>query len=187
MKIIDINNTPRECHRVFLDKKWPGYVSVEFKSKNNPDKTRIEWMPLADFAEKNPQLKELFKDHSLKAAPETSGIVTSANNNILTDETASWPENAYAGYFLWISRGPADGSTRIILENTHSTLTLDKPWIDTPTIDSQYAILRKLPQIQGPTGNVLPTTELRNLEEKARQMDLEAGRTPQPRQYTKGN
>ncbi len=186
MQIVDINGRERVCLRVFLDPAWPGYVSVEFRRTSDPTKTRIEWMPIADFALKNPELKEVFKGHSTAPAPDTSGIVSSATKDTLVDKSAAWPVNVYAGYNLWISRGPGDGTTRVILKNSGDTLYLDKPWDKRPTKDSQYAILQRLPANHGPSGNVLPTTELRKLEEKARKMDIEAGREPAPRQYTKG-
>ncbi len=185
MKIIDINSQERECLRVFLDPAWPGYVSVEFARRSDPTQTRIEWMPLPDFASKNPELKDLFSGHSTSPAPEVSGIVTTASKDVLVDKTASWAPNLYAGYHLWISRGPGDGTTRIILKNTETILYLDKPWDKKPTKDSQYAILRNLPDNTSPSGNILPGTELRQLEEKARKRDLKAGRQPAPRQYTK--
>ena len=185
MQIVDINNRQRECLRVFLDPAWPGYVSVEFQSRADPTKTRIEWMPLPDFACKNPGLANLFTGHSIAPAPETSGVVTTAGTDTLVDKDAHWTENAYAGYHVWISRGPGDGATRVILKNNASVLYIDKPWDKKPTRDSQYAIVRQLPANHGPSGNVLPITELRKLEEKARKMDIKAGRKPAPRQYTK--
>lgn len=185
MKIIDINGRERECLRVFLDPAWPGYVSVEFKRTSDPEKTRVEWMPLPDFAAKNPQLKDLFVGHSTAPAPDTAGVVTSAGKDTLVDSLASWNPNSYAGYFVWISRGPGDGTTRTILKNTTTILYIDKPWDKKPNKDSQYAIVARLPQNHDPSGQILPLTELRKLEEKARLMDLKAGRTPAPRQYTK--
>jgi hypothetical protein len=185
MQIIDINGTLRECQRVFLDPAWPGYASVEFARKADPTKTRIEWMPLADFAAKNPELKDLWGTHSTAPAPDTSGIVTTAGKDTLVDKSADWEPNAYAGHYVWISRGPGDGTTRTILKNTATILYIDKPWDKKPTRDSQYAIVQTLPQNHAPSGQILPITELRELEKKARKLDLKAGREPSPRQYTK--
>lgn len=185
MQITDINNTIRECKRVFLDPAWPGYVSVEFARRADPSQTRIEWMPLADFALKNPDLKDIFTGHSTSPAPEVSGVVTTAGTDTLVDKNALWTPNTYAGYLVWISRGPGDGTTRIILKNTKTILYIDKSWDKKPTKDSQYTIMQHLPANTAPTGNILPLTELRNLEEKARKMDIKAGRKPAPRQYTK--
>lgn len=185
MQIIDLNNRPRQCSRVFLDPSWPGFVSVEFKRKIDPTQTRIEWMPLSDFALKNPSLKDLFNGKSTAPAPDTAGVVTTAGKDTLVDSQALWSLNAYAGYYLWISRGPGDGTTRTILKNTSTILYLDKPWDKKPTKDSQYAIVAHLPTNHEPSGQILPITELRKLEEKARKLDLKAGRTPSPRQYTK--
>lgn len=185
MNIIDINNATRDCLRVFLDPAWPGYVSVEFARKSDPTCTRIEWMPLADFALKNPQLEELFEGKSTAPAPDISGIVSTAGSDTLVDKTAAWATNAYAGHYVWISRGPGDGTTRTILKNTATILYLDKPWDKKPTRDSQYAVLQTLPQNHAPSGQMLPITQLRELEKKARKLDLKAGRVPSPPQYTK--
>jgi len=187
LKIIDVNNRERECLRVFLDPAWPGYASVEFVSKREPGKTRIEWMPLADFASKNPSLTDLFKGRTTAPAPEVSGIVTKATKDGLIDSSSSWAPNVYAGFHLWISRGPGDGTTRTIMSNTKIELKLDQPWDKKkkPSKDSQYVITQTLPENTSPTGNILPITELRNLEEKARKMDIKAGRVPAERQYTK--
>lgn len=185
MQITDINNAVRECKRVFLDPAWPGYVSVEFVRRSDPTKTRIEWMPLSDFAQKNPQLKELFTGHSTAPAPDTAGVVTTAGKDTLVDSTANWGINAYAGYHVWISRGPGDGTTRTIMKNTATILYIDKPWDKKPTKDSQYAIVSRLPENTSPSGQILPITELRELEKKARKMDIKAGRKPAPKQYTK--
>lgn len=185
MQITDINNTLRECKRVFLDPAWPGYVSVEFARRADPTQTRIEWMPIPDFAAKNPQLKDIFEGRTTSPAPEVSGIVSKSTKNSLIDKSADWQINTYAGYHVWISRGPGDGTTRIILQNSQDTLYVDKDWDKKPTKDSQYTILQHLPANTSPTGNILPITELRNLEEKARKMDIKAGRKPAPRQYTK--
>jgi len=185
MQIIDINNATRQCLRVFLDPAWPGFVSVEFELKSDPTKTRIEWMPITDFAQKNPALKDLFAGKSTAPAKDTAGVVSTSGKDTLVDNTASWPVNAYAGYYVWISRGPGDGTTRVILKNQKTVLYIDKPWDKKPTRDSQYAIVAKLPTNHAPSGQILPITELRKYEEKARKMDLKAGRTPAPRQYTK--
>jgi len=186
MQITDINGRVRECLRVFLDPAWPGYVSVEFARKSNPKQKRIEWMPLSDFANKNPSLKNLWEGKSTSPAHEFSGIVSSAGSKHLMDNEANWPRNLYAGYFVWISRGPGEGQTRTIMENTTNQLIIDKPWETNPTQDSQYAVVTKIGNTTA-QGNQLPIVELRKLEELARKKDLEAGREPAPRQYTAKN
>lgn len=184
MKIIDINNRERECLRVFLDPQWPGYVSVEFKRTSDPTKTRVEWMPLPDFATKNPSLSKIWQGKSTRSTPEIAGIVTSSDPESLTDDTANWIENTYAGFFVWISRGPGEGQTRTIMRNTYNQIFIDKPWNKMPNSDSQYSIVQKLGNTT-PQGNTLPIVELRHQEEFARQKDIEMGREPAPRQYTK--
>lgn len=126
-------------------------------------------MPLVDFAARNPALNDLFTHQSLTPAPDVAGVVTTTTKNSLTDRRASWIKNAYAGYYLWISRGPGEGTTRTILRNTSTVLYLDKTWEVKPTRDSQYAIVSRLPANLTPSGQVLPHTELRQRVKKARQ------------------
>lgn len=184
MKIIDINNKERECLKVYFDPQWPGYATVDFASKSNPKKTRQEWYPLSDFLRKNPTLKNTFDNAPQKQAEEISGVVTSVGTDFLFDEMANWQTNIYAGYHLWISRGPGEGQTRIILSNTENKLTLDKPWDTPPTDKSQYTIVQKLSNTPKAVGNVLPLAEFQEFEEKARQMKIDLGIKPPPRQYT---
>ena len=183
MQIVDINGRERNCERVFLDSEWPGYVSVEFVRKADPTQKRIEWMPIADFAKKNPSLSHLWGDKSTASVKEFSSIVSRAGKKYLMDDTASWTRNLYAGYFVWISRGPGEGQTRTIMENTTNKLVVDKEWDKRPNKDSQYTVVQHLGNTT-PQGNVLPIVELRKLEEFARQQDIASGREPAPRQYT---
>lgn len=187
MKIVDINGRTRDCTKAYHNPSWPGYITVEFESRNRKGYKHTEWMPIADFAAKNPDLKDLYEGVVTSVEPkEFAGVVTASGPDSIVDTTQSWVKNLYAGFFVWISRGPGEGQTRTILSNTSTELKLDKAWGIRPTEDSQYAVVRKL----GDTsvqGNVLPLAELKKLEEIARKMDEELGREPAPRQYTKDN
>ncbi|OGD83150.1 hypothetical protein A2572_03835 [Candidatus Collierbacteria bacterium RIFOXYD1_FULL_40_9] len=185
MKVIDINNKERDCLKVYFDPKWPGYATVNFASKSRPDTTRQEWYPLADFLIKNPELKHLFTNAPEKSAEEVSGTGTATGDNYLVDEKVNWQENIYAGYNLWISRGPGEGQTRVILSNTNNKLIIDKPWDTPPNHLSQYTIVQNLTITPKAVGNTLPLAELQEFEEKARKMKSDLGLEPPPRQYTK--
>jgi hypothetical protein len=84
---------------------------------------------------------------------------------------------------IWISRGKGEGQTNTILKNTPQTLTIAKKWTTIPDSTSQYVISKTLGNIKA-SGNKLPQVELQELEERARQMDLERGREPADKQYT---
>lgn len=185
MKIIDINNRERDCYKVYFDPKWPGYATVEYQSKSNPEKFRQEWYPLSDFIAKNPELKNLFSNAPQKPTEEVSGTGTAVGDNYLIDEKSNWQENIYAGYNLWISRGPGEGQRRIILSNTNNKLVIDKSWDIPPTHLSQYTIVQNMTHTPPATGNTLPLADLQEFEEKARKMKMDLGLEPAPRQYTK--
>lgn len=185
MKIIDINGRERECVRAYLDPNWPGFVTVDFKSRHRPGFSHTEWMPTQDFFEKNPDLKgKITNDDKPLARPkQVAGEVSSSTPNSLTDKTKSWTPNDYAGMFAWISRGKGEGQTRIILSNTKTKVVVDKPWDIRPNNTSQYSLVYNRPTTPA-SNNTLPIVEMRKLEEKARKFDLERGITPAPRQYT---
>ena len=169
MQITDLNGRPRECLRVFLDPAWPGYASVEFASKREPGTTRIEWMPLSDFASRNPQLKELFGRGVATPPPEITGVVSFVTRDTMTDKIQNWQKNVYASYYLWISRGPGEGQTRIIVSNTKNKLILDKPWETKPTKESQYTVVQHLGSTDQ-RGNTLPSAEYAQLAKKGREL-----------------
>lgn len=185
MKIIDINGRERECVRAYFNHSWPGYVTVEFESKRRKGYKHTEWMPIDDFFAHNPSLKNTITTQGLppKRPLQLAGQVTSALKDSLTDTTQNWDPNSYAGMYCWISRGKGEGQVRIILKNTKSRVVVDKPWDTRPNHTSQYSLLYHRPTTPA-QGNTLAIEEIRKLEEKARQMDLEAGRPPAPRQYT---
>lgn len=186
MKIIDINNRERNCEKVFLDPHWPGFVTVLFVSKTRPGYKHTEWMPIEQFFNNNPHLKDKVTndDTPIKRPPQIAGEVSSATKDSLTDKTRSWVTNVYAGMYVWISRGKGEGQIRTILKNTKTRVTIDKPWDTRPDDTSQYSLVYNKPTTP-PAGNTLPVAELRKFEERARKFDLERGITPAPRQYTK--
>lgn len=169
MQITDLNGKRRECVRVFLDPAWPGYASVEFARRADPSQTRIEWMPLADFALRNPQLKDLFGRGVASPPPEITGVVSSATRDTITDKIQNWQKNIYAGYNLWISRGMGEGQTCIILSNTKNKLVVDKQWGIKPDKTSQYTIVRHLGSTDQ-RGNTLPQAEYDKLAKLGRQL-----------------
>lgn len=169
MQITDLNGKRRECVRVFLDPAWPGYASVEFARRADPSQTRIEWMPLADFALRNPQLKDLFGRGVASPPPEITGVVSSATRDTITDKIQNWTKNVYASYHVWISRGTGEGQTRIILSNSKNRLVVDKHWHTKPNTSSQYTILRHLGSTDQ-RGNTLPAAEQAKLEKIGRKL-----------------
>ncbi len=186
MQIIDINHKERECKDAYLDPSWPGYVTVKYVSKHRKGHTHTEWYPIDKFLENNPDLAHIVggKAASTKPEEEIAGRATGSGPDILRDSAANWGKNAYAGFQLWISRGTGEGQVRTILSNTKSALKLDKPWDrPRPNKTSQYAIIRNVIHTES-RGNTLSSVDLAKLEEKARQMDMERGLTPAPKQYS---
>jgi hypothetical protein len=147
LKIIDINNQERNCEKAFLDKNWPGYVTVILISKNNPEKKHTEWIPSHIFQQNNPNYQEILDGNKTitPLPPQTAGIVTSATKNSLSDKTKNWQKNIYASFFCWISRGTGEGQVRTIISNTKSKIKIDKPWDKNPNNTSQYTIVYQRP------------------------------------------
>lgn len=185
MKIIDINGKERECEDAYLDKSWPGYVTVKFISKNRKGYSHTEWYPIDKFILNNPNLEYIVKGKIATNNPqeEIAGEVSASGKNTLRDVTASWAKNAYAGFQVWIARGKGEGQVRTILSNTEKTLKTDKDWDTKPDKTSQYAIVREVINTT-PQGNTLAIAELKKLEKKAREYDIRRGATPASKQYT---
>lgn len=139
MEIIDINGNKREYIRAELDGKWPGFVRVDFESKNRAGYQHSEWYPVAEFLKNNPKLAS-----SIKNAPPSPnddlGVVSSSKKQSLTDKNKKWTKDAYAGFPVWISRGKGEGQTRTIIANTANTVTVNSPWDVIPNKTSQYVI-----------------------------------------------
>ena len=177
MKIVDINGNIRECVQVYLDDKWPGFVSVDFNSKLRTGYKHTEWYPVEDFKRNNPELVYMVKDAG-EEANEVAGVVSSSDDTSLTDKTQKWQKNVYAGFPIWISRGRGEGQTRTVLSNSQATIIIDKAWDVKPNKFSQYVLSRNIKDNMPAVGNILPQEEIANIEKKAKQMDKE---------YQKGN
>lgn len=149
MKVIDINSIERDCEKVYLDPNWPGYVTIIFPSKSDPNRKRTEWIPIQDFINKNTDYQnkiENFKNIP-PLPPQISGIVTSVQENSLSDTTQNWNKNIYTGFFVWISRGKGEGQTMGIIGNTKNKLLLDSVWKEKPNKTSQYTIVYLRPTV----------------------------------------
>jgi len=158
MKIVDINGNLRECVRVYLDDKWPGFVSLDFESKLRVDDYKhTEWYPVEEFRKNNPDLEYLVKD-VIKEANEVAGVVSSSDDTSLTDKTRKWEKDIYAGFPVWISRGKGEGQVRTATSNSKNTVVISHPWDVMPDKTSQYVIS---PNVHSPHafGNNLPQAE----------------------------
>ena len=162
MQIIDINNNKRDCIKVSLDKGYPGYVKVDFKSKIRKDYQYSEWYPINKFITKNPKFKDKFGKLPQKPK-EDLGIVSKSTKNSLQDNSKNWPKNLYAGYPLWISRGKGEGQQRTVVKNTKNTLYIDKDWKTKPDKTSQYVLSRNVQKHIKSMGNVLPELQKKKI------------------------
>lgn len=76
------------------------------------------------------------------------GMVSYATDSTLTDETASWEENEWAGSTVLIIEGTGRGQRALITSNTTNTLSITTnlsgsgatPWNTTPDNTSHYLI-----------------------------------------------
>ena len=144
MQIIDINGKTRDCVRAHLDPHWPGFVTIDYESKNRQGYKHTEWYPIPDFLSRNPTLAHLVAGVDITPAPDLAGAVTKCTLNTLTDKTQNWEVNDYAGFYVWISRGAGVGQIRTVLSCTKNVLKVDKPWDKPiPTAGSQYVLTRE--------------------------------------------
>ena len=186
MQIIDINGQARDCVRAHLDPHWPGFVTIDYESKNRPGYKHTEWYPIPDFLARNPNLAHLVAGVDVTPAADLAGIVTKCTPLTLKDLSQNWETNDYAGFYVWIARGTGEGQVRTVLSCTKNILKLDKPWDKPlPAASSQYVLSRQLGNITGSRGNTLPLADMQTLEKKARAIDVKRGVVPAPRQYTK--
>ena len=186
MKIKDINGSERDCKRAYLDPNWPGYVTVEFVSKHRQGYKHTEWYPIDQFLQQNPNLANIVNQNAQDKLKDVVGVVTAAAKTSLTDSTQNWQKNIFSGWQVWISRGTGEGQVKTVLKNSAATLTIDQSWTALPDQTSQYVITKTLGEVKA-AGNQLPETELKQLEERARKMDIDRGRDPAKRQYTQDN
>lgn len=176
MKIIDINGSEREAKEVFPDPNYPGFMKVVFRRHH-------EWYSIQEFLEFNPDKKNLTQA-AVAVPEEIVGVVTSSGKDFLKDTGQKFEENVYQGYFVWISRGKGEAQKRAVVKNNHNTLYIDKPWDTRPNKTSQYVISRNVQDVRA-FGNSLPTEDMKELEKRAREMDLKRGRINKDLKYLK--
>lgn len=142
-----------------MDPNWPGFVSVNYPSKSNPEKIRTDWIPIQTFIDKNPNYQDLIENYKTQKPlpPQITGIATSAQENSLSDTTQNWQKNIYAGFFVWISRGLGEGQVKCILANTKNKLLLDSVWEIKPNKTSQYTVVYLKPTVSV-MNNTLPNS-----------------------------
>jgi len=72
---------------------------------------------------------------------EATGTASSATDDTLTLDTASWLENYYTDNYVWIYSGTGIDQVRKILSNTETTLTLEEDWDTNPDNTSKFRIV----------------------------------------------
>jgi hypothetical protein len=60
-------------------------------------------------------------------------FATSATNNTITDTTATWKINQWAGAQIFLTNGPGFGQKRYVASNTATTITVTQPWNPPPS------------------------------------------------------
>jgi hypothetical protein len=176
MKIVDINGMEREVKEVFPDPDYPGFVKIVFKRHH-------EWYSIAEFLQYNPGLSDITKK-APKVPDDVVGVVTSATKNSLRDASQNWAENAYMGYWCWVSRGKGEGQKRTVIKNSHNKVTLDKPWDKIPDKTSQYVLSQNVQDVKA-FGNTLPLEDVKELERQAIKLDRARGRLNKDIKYLK--
>ena len=145
MQIIDINGKTRDCVRAHLDPHWPGFVSIDYESRNRPGYKHTEWYPIPEFLSHNPNLAHLTKGVDITPPKDLASIVTKCTRDTLKDKSQNWEINDYAGFYVWIARGTGEGQIRTVLSCTTNTLKIDNPWDKPlPNSTSQYVLSREL-------------------------------------------
>lgn len=165
MQIIDINGNIRECKSAIPDKDFPGFMKIEYVSKNRKGYTHFEWYQTTDFIKNNPKFAKLTK--GAKQSPnEDLGVVTKSGKDFIEDATKNWPKNIYIGTPIWISRGKGEGEQRKVVKNDRNKLYIDKPWKVVPDKSSQYVISFNVAKDIKAVGNTLPGIETRDVLER---------------------
>ena len=167
MKIVDINGTKREVKKAYPDPDYPGFMRIEFKRHH-------EWYSIQEFLQFNPDLEDLTAS-APKVPEDIVGIVSSAGKDYLRDIDQNLKENAYLGFFVWISRGKGEGQKRTVTKNTHNKITVDKPWDDKPNKTSQYVLSHNVQEVHA-MGNISALGDMKDLEIRAIDMDKKYGR-----------
>jgi hypothetical protein len=167
MKIIDINGSEREVQNAYPDPHYPGFMKIEFRRHH-------EWYSIPEFLEFNPTLDKLVQN--APAAPdEVVGVVTTSGKDYLTDTKQNWQPNAYIGMYVWISRGKGEGQKFVISKNTTNRVYINKTWTTKPNTSSQYVISYNIQEVKA-MGNVLPSADMKELEQRALKLDKQRGK-----------
>jgi hypothetical protein len=166
MIITDINDNKREAKSIKPDPSYPGFLRIEFTK-------RFDWYSIKEFLEKNPTLKHLVSKEST-IPNDALGVVTSATPTTIKDTKQKWNENVYVGFTAWISRGKGEGQKRIVTENSHNTITVQKAWDVRPDPTSQYVLSYNIHDVPA-RGNTLPQVDQKELEKKSRELDKQLG------------
>lgn len=165
MNIVDVNGNLRECVSAAPDPDFPGFMKIEYKSKNRKGYTHFEWYPIIDFVKNNPKLSKLA--HGAKPSPrEDLGVVSKAGKDFIEDITKNWPKNIYMGTPVWISRGKGEGELMKVVRNNKNRLYINKPWKVLPDKSSQYVVSHNVNKNIKAVGNNLPGIETRAVVEK---------------------
>jgi hypothetical protein len=162
MKITDVNGNLRDCISIVPDPAFPGFMKIEYESKNRPGYTHSEWYPIIDFLKNNPKLLKLVKG-AKQSFSEDLGVVTRAGKEFIQDISKNWLKDIFVGTPVWISRGKGEGEQRKVIKNNKNKLYLDKPWLIIPDKSSQYVVSFNIRQDIKPAGNTLPGIETKNV------------------------
>lgn len=75
-----------------------------------------------------------------EGAPATTGNASSGSASTITDNTAAWSTNQWAGYTVEITAGTGSGQTATIVSNTSQAITRSGTWSTNPDTTSDYAV-----------------------------------------------
>lgn len=162
MNITDGNGNLRECISVAPDPNFPGYMKVQFESKNRPGYTHSEWYPIVDFLKNNPTLSNLVQGIK-HVYYEDLGVVSRGGKEFLQDISKNWSGDIFVDTPVWISRGKGEGQQRKVIRNNKNKLYVDKPWEVIPDKSSQYVVSINVRKDIKPMGNTLPGIETKNV------------------------
>jgi hypothetical protein len=165
MDIIDVNGNSRKCVSAVPDSSFPGFMKIEYKSKNRKGYVHFEWYSINDFIKNNPKHSKLAR--GAKQLPgEDLGVVSKAGKDFIEDATKNWPKNIFIGTPVWVSRGKGEGQLRKVIKNDKNKLFTDKPWKVIPDKSSQYVVSHNVNKDIKAVGNNLPGIETRAVVEK---------------------
>lgn len=101
-----------------------------------------DWQPVLSLASLSPatleEIKTALRDITRSAVQ--TGIATDGNLTTLTDDTKTWPVNAFVKLVVEIFAGTGEGQIYRIVSNTVDTLTVDPAFAVAPDDTSRYRI-----------------------------------------------